>query len=82
MRHCAIVSASIEDASGGGDGAYDLLDVTGSPAQIAKAIKDCLKYADMCRGPDWTYIGDGDAELYLNVRIKFGRHYVTPEEEP
>lgn len=81
MRHCRIVSASIEDESGGGDGAYGLFDVEGDPVAIGEAIAEELSTADMTRGPEWAYIADGDSELYLVLKIKFANHFVEFKEE-
>jgi hypothetical protein len=80
-RHCVIDSASIELENGAGDGAYDLLDVSGTPDEIGKAIADSLRDSDMSRGPEWFFLKDGDGELYLNVRIKFSEHPILQETE-
>ncbi len=69
MRVCEITNASCEDAEGRGDGAYSLLDVSGSPEEIGKAIADALKEGDLGSG-NRSAINDGK-ELFLNVRIKF-----------
>jgi hypothetical protein len=71
-RRCRIVSGSVEDRAGGGDGAYDLLDVTGTPEAVGRAIGDSLAACDMHGGPGWrsgTYMERGEP-LYLTVRIR------------
>lgn len=70
QRLCHIVSASVEEENGAGDGAYDLLDVAGTPDEIGKAIADSLKEADLFSGRRPSAI-DAGLELYLTVRIQF-----------
>ena len=84
-RHCRIVQAIIEDKDSGGDGVYDLFDQNGSPSRIGLLIAGSLQECDMCRGPDWAYIEDGDAELYLRLTIAVARHPIPDdyhEEDP
>ena len=42
-RLCHIVSASVEEENGAGDGAYDLFDTVGTPDEIGKAIQAGLQ---------------------------------------
>lgn len=70
QRPCHIVSASIEEENGAGDGAYDLLDVAGTPDEIGKAIADSLKETDLYSGRRPSAI-DAGLDLYLTVKIKF-----------
>lgn len=79
MRHCIIVSASIEEADGGGDGAYDLHNVAGDPKKIGDAIAYTLRVGDMYRGLR-AILAEEDGELYLNLRIKFANHPVVDED--
>lgn len=65
-RQATIVGASIEDEGGRGDGAYSLLDVTGTPAEIGFEIACALKESDLTNVPP-------TADLYLNLRIKIER---------
>ncbi len=69
-RMCQIVGGSVELENGAGDGAYDLLNVVGSPDDIGKAIAESLKECDLFVGGTRSEIKAG-RDLYLNVRIKF-----------
>lgn len=69
QRVCTIDDASIEIASGAGDGAYDLLGETGTAEHIGKAIADSLSVIDLLRGAQHSMLEAGN-DLYLNVRIK------------
>lgn len=80
-RYCKIESASVELANGGGDGAYGLLGIEGSPEDIGKAIAEELATGDMSQGPAHLLIADGDDELYLTVRIRFARHELAPIDD-
>jgi hypothetical protein len=69
-RLCQIVAASLENASGAGDGAYDLHDVTGTPETIGKAIVESLQTGDLYSSRRPSAIGAGE-DLYLCLKIKF-----------
>lgn len=68
-RICQIVSGSVEDETGAGDGAYDLHDVVGTPEEIGKAVADSLKEGDLFRGQKSSI--DDSRAIFLNLRIKF-----------
>jgi hypothetical protein len=70
QRLCHIVSASVEEENGAGDGAYDLFDRVGTPDEIGKAIAESLKEADLFSGRRPSAI-DAGHDLYLTVSIKF-----------
>lgn len=78
QRLCRIVSGSVEEENGAGDGAYDLFDVVGTPDEIGKAIADSLKEADLYSGRRSSAI-DAGHDLYLTVRIKFCKPDATHE---
>jgi hypothetical protein len=68
-RICHIVSGSVEEESGAGDGAYDLFNKVGTPDEIGKVIAESLKECDLYSGRCPSAI-DAGHELYLTVRIK------------
>ena len=78
-RFCKIIDASVELADGGGDGAYDLHDVTGGPEEIGAAIAASLKETEMMHGKTWSP-NDGQP-LYLILKIKFAEEPVDDEGE-
>ncbi len=78
-RYCVVDQASITMKDGGGDGAYDLHDVAGSPEEIGKAIGESLAASDICSGRQDSFLADG-AELYLRVTVKFAFHPVQADE--
>lgn len=69
-RVCRVVEGGVEGADGGGDGAYDLFDVSGSPDAIGRAIAQSLAETDMMQGSTMM-IRDGGQALYLTLKIKF-----------
>lgn len=78
QRRCHIVSGSVEEKSGAGDGAYDLFGRVGTPDEIGTAIADSLKEADLYSGRCPSAI-DAGHHLYLTVRIKFCKPEATDE---
>jgi hypothetical protein len=78
QRLCHIVSASVEEENGAGDGAYDLFDRVGTPDEIGNAIAESLKEADLFSGRRPSAI-DAGQDLYLTVRIKFCRPEASHE---
>lgn len=66
-RFCSIENASIELPDGGGDGAYDLLDVAGTPEEVGAKIAESLKESFLMSG-DKCYPDDG--EIFITLRIK------------
>lgn len=83
-RFCRIVSASVEKADGGGDGAYDLHEVSGSPDKIGEAIADSLDKTEMMCGARSDWLPNDGADLYLVLKIKFGvrRSVISDEDDP
>lgn len=69
MRLCGIVYGAIEDAQGRGDGAYDLLDIVGTPKQIGDAIASSLEQSSLMTGCRDIIEEGGD--VYLVVKVKF-----------
>jgi hypothetical protein len=72
-RLCEIVDGGITVEDGTGDGAYNLVDVTGTPDDIGKAVAEYLKTADLwCGSKNGDYLASAAGmALYLDVRIKF-----------
>lgn len=78
MRHCSVVFGGIGRSNQDllpivdcDDGAYDLLDVEGTPEAVGKAIGEALKATDICHGRDMSgIIEDEDGELYLTVKVR------------
>jgi hypothetical protein len=68
-RLCGIVYGAVEMADGGGDGAYDLHDIVGTPEEIGAAITKSLQETSLMRGQ--TDVLEEGGELYLVVKIKF-----------
>src|SRR5687767_4954845 len=69
QRICQIVDGSLLDAEGRGDGAYDLLDVAGTPEEIGKAIADSLREADLGNGSNGDVLEGQGRDLFLELRI-------------
>lgn len=68
-RECKIISGSLEVESGAGDGAYDLLDVEGTPEEVGQAIGESLALCDIMTGGCDSILAGG-TDLFLNLRIK------------
>lgn len=76
-RRCVIVDASIEDAEGHGDGAYDLLDVEGTPKHVGRAIASSLAESDLVQGGrDGVCALKAGKPLFVTVRIR-----IDPEQQ-
>lgn len=67
-RTCTIVDGSIEDEDGKGDGAYTLLDVTGTPDEVGLAIAAGLRDCDLVCGK--VSLLDAGKDVFLTLRIK------------
>lgn len=81
MRVCHIESGSVltgESPQSGGDGAYDLHGVAGTPGEVGRAIGESLASLDMSRGRDWSYLENGHP-LYLHLVVRVEK---TPGREP
>lgn len=78
-RFCKIVDADISDETGAGDGAYDLLDVSGTPDEVAKEIAGSLKECDILRGGKVALLADEGQALTLTICIRITAE--KPEEE-
>ncbi|MEI7686911.1 MAG: hypothetical protein WCL32_17970, partial [Planctomycetota bacterium] len=68
LRFCQIIDASIEAHSGGSDGAYGLLDVSGPPEHVGRVIAAYLAEAEIGNGAVLSI--DGGKFAYLNVRFR------------
>lgn len=64
------------------DGAYDLHEVRGTPAEIGKAIADSLRDSDLFHGtPMKARVDDEGDTLYLTIKIKFYLSTAQDEDE-
>lgn len=81
-RVCTIVSGGVGcDQDAGDDGAYDLLDVSGTPEEIGKAIAESLAGFDVCAGREATF-GDKGQDVYLTVTIRVSQEWRDCGEGP
>lgn len=70
-RHCKIEQAGIEEADGGGDGCYELIDAEGTPDEIGEKIAEALKHNDLSSGSHHlSYLERGE-DLFLTIKIRF-----------
>jgi hypothetical protein len=70
-RICTIINGSVGgDRDAADDGAYDLLDATGTPEEIGKAIADSLRECDLLRGGRTSFLEDMKQPVYLNITIR------------
>ncbi len=70
MRQCKITNGWVGDSETcAADGAYDLLDVSGTPEEIGKAIADSLRESDIMQGRD-LLLADRGADIFLTVTIR------------
>lgn len=67
-RIITITDGAIEDGEGRGDGAYDLLDVSGTPAEIGHAIAASLALVGLSGGS--RDLPSDSEPLYLSLRIR------------
>jgi len=66
-RYCRVVGASIVDQQGRGDGAYNLLDVHGTPEQVGANIAASLKESDL------SSVAEGALTLTVTIEISADR---------
>lgn len=69
-RTCKIIDGQVgKTPAADDDGAYDLLDVEGTPEEVGKAIADSLAEADLFGGGQGTYLERGQP-IYINITIR------------
>jgi hypothetical protein len=80
-RHCKIITGSVgDDESADGDGAYDLLDVEGTPEEVGKAIADSLREGFMIRGTRGPCFPD-DAPMFIRLTVRVCRDKETSDAQ-
>jgi hypothetical protein len=70
QRFVQVITAGVgHNESAGDDGAYDLLDVKGEPAEIGLAIAESLEQCDLWQGRAGSYIERGQP-VYITVTLR------------
>lgn len=78
-RFCTIEDAGLIAKDGGSDAAYDIVEATGTPAEIGAIIAHQLQVADMCSGDsDSVFEDDGEIVLVMTIKITAQKQNFEP----
>jgi len=73
-RFCTIIHGGVgRDENAADDGAYDLLDVSGTPEEVGRAIAESLKATDLWNAQGGGAIEDRGRPVFLNLTIRIER---------